>query len=370
MKFIFNPLTGAFDQVVSTEADVSDIATTYLKLDASNDPVTGPLVIDGFGAAEVGLTISLAPSQTASGFVITDSSDNVLSGVDERGILFSDGGIGGANIFIGINSGLNAISGMADNVAIGSGALQAANNVAADKNFALGTNSLNALTSGYNNTVIGIDAASNLTTGYRNVILGSTAGVQGTNTRDSVIIGTSAGTWAGGVGNVIIGYVAGMGSTPEATYNTSTIVGYSAGAVNKGGDNTFLGAYSGISNTTGTKNLFLGIDSGYRQTTLSNLLIVSTQRFADVATELTNSILYGVMAATPAAQTLRINADVGINVTPTANMVGLAIEGGLLTLKETTTPTADTNYGKIYTKTDNKLYFQDGAGTEHEIAFV
>ena len=39
-------------------------------------------------------------------------------------------------------------------------------------------------------------------------------------------------------------------------------------------------------------------------------------------------------------------------------------------MKETTTPSADTNYGKVYTKTDNKLYFQDGAGTEYEIAFV
>jgi len=69
---------------------------------------------------------------------------------------------------------------------------------------------------------------------------------------------------------------------------------------------------------------------------------------------------------------MRINADgnVGIGLTPTANMDGLSIESGLLTLKERATPTADTNYGKIYTKTDNKLYFQDGAGSEHEIAFV
>jgi hypothetical protein len=36
------------------------------------------------------------------------------------------------------------------------------------------------------------------------------------------------------------------------------------------------------------------------------------------AAELTNSILYGVMAATPAAQTLRINASTGINIAPTA----------------------------------------------------
>jgi len=40
---------------------------------------------------------------------------------------------------------------------------------------------------------------------------------------------------------------------------------------------------------------------------------------------------------------------------------------GVLGLKETATPTADTDYGKIYCKNDNKLYFQDGAGVEHEI---
>jgi len=60
----------------------------------------------------------------------------------------------------------------------------------------------------------------------------------------------------------------------------------------------------------------------------------------------------------------------GIGLIPTANMDGLSIEDGLLTLKETTTPTADANYGKIYTKNDNKLYFQDGAGVEHALAYA
>ena len=61
---------------------------------------------------------------------------------------------------------------------------------------------------------------------------------------------------------------------------------------------------------------------------------------------------------------------VGIGTsTPSAN-ADLTLEGGAICLKETTTPTADTNYGKVYTKNDNKLYFQDGAGSEHEIAFA
>lgn len=67
---------------------------------------------------------------------------------------------------------------------------------------------------------------------------------------------------------------------------------------------------------------------------------------------------------------IRSNGNVGVGVNPSTNLTGVTIEPGTLNLKETTTPTADTNYGKIYTKSDNKLYFQDGAGTEHEIALI
>jgi len=76
----------------------------------------------------------------------------------------------------------------------------------------------------------------------------------------------------------------------------------------------------------------------------------------------------GDVTMTHASNSLTISGGyVGIGVTPTANMTGLAIEDGVLTLKETTTPTADANYGKIYTKNDNSLYFQNGAGDETEI---
>ena len=62
------------------------------------------------------------------------------------------------------------------------------------------------------------------------------------------------------------------------------------------------------------------------------------------------------------------NGNVGVGLAPTVNMTGLSIEAGSLTIKETTTPTADADYGKIYTKSDNLLYFQDGAGVEHPMA--
>lgn len=39
-----------------------------------------------------------------------------------------------------------------------------------------------------------------------------------------------------------------------------------------------------------------------------------------------------------------------------------------LELEEITTPAAQASHGKVYTKTDDNLYFQDGAGVEHEMA--
>lgn len=41
-----------------------------------------------------------------------------------------------------------------------------------------------------------------------------------------------------------------------------------------------------------------------------------------------------------------------------------------LTIPEITTPIPVTNYGKLYPKADNNLYFQDGAGVEHEIGVI
>lgn len=59
-----------------------------------------------------------------------------------------------------------------------------------------------------------------------------------------------------------------------------------------------------------------------------------------------------------------------LDVTGAVSMDTLTLNGGSIALKEITTPAAVVTYGKMYTKTDNKVYFQDGAGVEHEIAFV
>ena len=46
------------------------------------------------------------------------------------------------------------------------------------------------------------------------------------------------------------------------------------------------------------------------------------------------------------------------------------INSGWLRLQEAATPTPVSGFAVLYSKTDNKLYFQDGAGTEHEVSLA
>ena len=48
--------------------------------------------------------------------------------------------------------------------------------------------------------------------------------------------------------------------------------------------------------------------------------------------------------------------------------MAIGFQNDHIIIPETTTPTAEADHGKIYMKTDNEYYFQDGAGTEHRLA--
>jgi trimeric autotransporter adhesin len=204
--------------------------------------------------------------------------------------------------------------------------------------------------------------------GQLSVYLG-TNGIYSGLSNAAVFIGDSAGaTSNGSSGSVMIGYQAGYALTGQ----NSVSIGYLSGkASTTGGYNTFIGNRSGSLNVSGEKCIYIGNYAGRNQN-LSNKFIVDNQDRTNAANELTNSIINGTMAAAVADQDLRINAKLCINGAKLTNMVSgdAVLHGGSLILKEITTPTADVNYGKVYTKSDNKLYFQDGGGTEHEIAFV
>jgi len=123
------------------------------------------------------------------------------------------------------------------------------------------------------------------------------------------------GVWAGrrnqtGAYNIAIGYSScgGAAGTINSRSNNTAIGVYSLAALTTGANNVGVGYASGYGLTTGGTNVFIGNSAGYRQTTNSNLLIIDNQTRADAATESTNAIVYGTMAAATANQTFKINA--------------------------------------------------------------
>ena len=66
--------------------------------------------------------------------------------------------------------------------------------------------------------------------------------------------------------------------------------------------------------------------------------------------------------------TIDATGNVGIGTATPTNL--LTVEGTISIREVVDTPAATTNYGKIYTKSDNKLWFQSGDGVEHEISYA
>lgn len=112
-----------------------------------------------------------------------------------------------------------------ENCAFGSNALN--NNTVGDNNCGFGNNTLTNINSGNANTAVGYSALSSITT-------------------------TGA--------NTAVGYAAGQNSSGVSA-NQNTLIGYQAGLIVTGSQNTVVGSASGTTITTGTGNIVIGSNS-------------------------------------------------------------------------------------------------------------
>lgn len=206
-------------------------------------------------ASQSPLILKGASSQTANLTEWQNSSGTVLSGIQGRGSFYSNLGTPSTNLFIGKDVANLTMTGTY-NVAIGESSL--ASNTTGFYNFSGGTFSL------FSNTE--------------------------------------------GVRNMAFGY---LSQYSNIDGNRNTGVGMGTLAFNQHGDDNLGLGYYALYSATGSGNIGIGNHAGYRQGAVSNLFIIDNQSTprADAATELTNSILYGIMAALPANQDLYINAD-------------------------------------------------------------
>ena len=171
---------------------------------------------------------------------------------------FSNGGViwSSNNIAIGYQALINnqptsTVNGI-NNVAIGSNALDA--NTTGNRNIAIGTDAIGALTSGTSNVAVGRDALSSITTTSQNTAIGTEA----------------LKLNVGGINNTAIGHQA-LGNGNAGGENTA--VGMNALFNNTVSTNTAVGKEAGFSTLTGAGNVFLGYQAGYNELTSNKLYI-------------------------------------------------------------------------------------------------
>jgi hypothetical protein len=349
------------------------LASTTLTLAATINPSGGMTLfgqgfIDG-AADQVQLRVQGHSTQTANLATFESSAGVVLGGVQGRGTYFCNLNIDSGSFFIGQGAGNLSASGATNNTAIGTNALAALtngdgnvaigasaliNNTVGSQNFGLGTGTLRLNIDGNNNVAIGYATLYATQNSSDNIAIGNQAMYVANGAARNVAIGSSAfGVLTTGDFNVGIGYqVSGSGTTAaqgviigynahlyNQTGTNNVVIGYEAGLGalgNSNSNNVIIGHSAGRSITSGGSNIYIGYNAGYRQTNLSNRLIVDNQLRADAATEITNAIFYGVMASTPAAQTMRINAvtsiipgytAAGVNNVVTLDCVGSGAAG-------------------------------------------
>ena len=176
----------------------------------------------------------------------------------------------------------------------------------AQANYAIGKDTLKAITTGDFNVGIGFENMTTLagaTNGKGNVTMGYKAGRTLTG-EYNVVIGYDAGSDISGGDNIVaIGRGAMGNSSPYNGLNVC--VGYNSGNHQTSGQkNVMVGADTGTSDTSGYHNTFLGYDSGDTITTGHFNVFVGSQ--TDGVADVNNQIAIGYQAESDGANTIQM----------------------------------------------------------------
>ena len=211
--------------------------------------------------------------------------------------------------------------------------------------------------------------------------------INGAEATPSVVVGRNdqdSGFWSPGDNIVALSTNSTEAWRVDATQNTTFAgdVTLTAGTLSVDGAMSMTGANPGITYQGDTTGSFSGLSFNRSVGTL-----VGSINYGDTsASAFTNELVMAgrlagvdvVIYSGATVECARFDSDqnvllagkLGVGVGASANMdVGdMVLNGGALVLAERATPTPDANFGKIYTKSSNQLFFQDGGGTEHAIS--
>ena len=253
-----------------------------------------------FGVKAVTATgLSIAPSTNFSGTIVISikpvtSYNPAYTLKDGSGGIVVEGRSSVSSLknqYVGYGSGQLTTTGNG-NTAFGYSALETVST--GTTNTAVGTLALQALSGGLANTAVGYGAGLRITSGIQNLLLGASSGGNLTSGRYNVAIGPAS-----------------LGSATSTSFNIA--LGYQSSLAVAGSNNISIGAYS-LKSATGSGNISIGYYSG-GYATGSNEFYINNKDQVNTNQEKANSLLYGVMGANAAAQTLTVNGKLKIDPT-------------------------------------------------------
>lgn len=218
-----------------------------------------------------------------------------------------------SNTFVGSGCG-DAITTGTRNVAMGHNALGA--NTLGNDNTAIGYNAYQQVAGGLNRsgvTAVGSGACNANTGNYCTAVGYNALDFNQNDSAGNTAIGAFALTGFAGPnpgGCTAVGYQAGAANGGGIDV---TFIGYNAGALSTASNNTFVGAYCGDANTSGTRNTAVGKDALGAITTSADSTALGYQ--AGVTTTGANNVFIGSGAdGSAAARTNAIGIGKGVSV--------------------------------------------------------
>ena len=180
------------------------------------------------------------------------------------------------------------------------------------------------------NTYVGYGAGQNVTTGCYHTIIGSNAGDAITTCSSSVLIGYNAGTAITfGDFNTLIGTAAGAA---VVTASNNTTVGYHAATATICSNNVAIGACAMVANTQGQDNVAIGLKAGATQVAsgCNNVFVGSCVGAVALCRDNTLIGAYAGVAQTTATGNTMAGLCVGYGVVDGAGNVYLGYKAGLV----------------------------------------
>lgn len=295
-----SPTAGNWDVLGGHDINTAGVGST-LTVHLDNAITLGDLAV--LGAGVNALTATTGDINIAAGNFELPATNAALT----QGVISQSGSslrfhtFGNTNIFIGSGAGNGTLSGADNNTGIGLNSLSGL--TSGDTNVGIGDNCLRNVSSGSNNCGMGVATLTTLTTSVNNTCIGHNSGN---------LISTGSGR------NVGLGYQT-INKITTGTDNTG--IGYQAGFSYTGTETNNICIGAGTVGTLGESNV-TRIGTTQNACYIDGIDGVNVGSTATVVTEASDRLGTAV-----------ITAGTGIDVTPGANTITIAVDGStMLTL--------------------------------------